>query len=373
MSRRPRIYKYQSISRLARKLREDLNNTTKRLDLILLYAYNRTGKTRLSVDFKNAGRRNGINRDTLYFNAFTEDLFTWDNDLDDDRDRVLIINSSSSFFSGIAEMEMENRIRPFLQRYVDFDFRIDYENWTISFSREVQGITFDNIKVSRGEENIFIWCFFLALVQLAIDGAEAYNWVKYIYIDDPISSLDDNNAIAVACDLAQLLKQSNELFKTVISTHHSLFYNVIWNDFRRSNVKHKTYFYHRPNNSEEYTLQETGDTPFFHHVAMLNELKQAADSDLLYAHHFNTLRTILEKTAVFFGFTKFSDCIHGADDENLYSRALNLLSHGGNSIYEPTEMVGDTKELFKEILSAFLDRYHFDLPELTSEESTEEN
>ena len=23
-------------------------------------------------------------RDTLYFNAFTEDLFTWDNDLEDD-------------------------------------------------------------------------------------------------------------------------------------------------------------------------------------------------------------------------------------------------------------------------------------------------
>ena len=25
------------------------------------------------------------------------------------------------------------------------------------------------IKVSRGEENIFIWCFFLAIVELALD------------------------------------------------------------------------------------------------------------------------------------------------------------------------------------------------------------
>ena len=51
--------------------------------------------------------------------------------------------------------------------------------------------TVDDIKVSRGEENIFIWCFFLAIVQLALDEAEAYKWVKYVYIDDPISSLDE--------------------------------------------------------------------------------------------------------------------------------------------------------------------------------------
>ena len=36
-----------------------------------------------------------------------------------------------------------------------------------------------------------------------LDGAEAYKWVKYIYIDDPISSLDEHNAIAVANHLAQ--------------------------------------------------------------------------------------------------------------------------------------------------------------------------
>ncbi len=129
---------------------------------------------------------------------------------------------------------MENRIRPFLHRYGDFNFSIDYEQWTISFSREIQVTTregtsvetIDNIKVSRGEENIFIWCFFLAITQLAIDDAEAYRWVKYLYIDDPISSLDDNNAIAVASDLAQLLKKGEKgsPLKTVISSHHALIF-----------------------------------------------------------------------------------------------------------------------------------------------------
>ena len=56
----------------------------------------------------------------------------------------------------------------------------------------------DGIKISRGEENIFIWCFFLAILQLALDGAEAYKWVEHVYIDDPISSLDEHNAIVVA-------------------------------------------------------------------------------------------------------------------------------------------------------------------------------
>ena len=48
----------------------------------------------------------------------------------------------------------------------------------------------------------------------------------------------------------------------------------------------------------------------------------------------------------------------------LYARALNLLSHGKYSIYEPMEMVEDTKKLFREILSAFLNKYQFALPDI---------
>src|SRR6187549_3944253 len=116
------------------KLDEDRQNTRK---FILLFAYNGTGKTRLSTEFKNLGK-NGDDRDTLYFNAFTEDLFQWDNDLANDRERVLTINKDSRFFAGLGELEMDNRIRPLLSRYTDFDFRIDTSEWEVSFSREVQ-------------------------------------------------------------------------------------------------------------------------------------------------------------------------------------------------------------------------------------------
>ncbi|CAJ0787174.1 hypothetical protein R77560_01536 [Ralstonia thomasii] len=184
---------FTDLPALAAQLRQELENKK----TILLYAYNGTGKTRLSMAFKDIGKQ-GDARDTLYFNAFTEDLFHWDNDLDGDSDRQLTLNAASRFFVGLAELEMDNRIRPLLQRYADFDFRIDTQEWVVRFSRTLDGQIIDNIKVSRGEENIFVWCFFLAIVQLVLDGAEAYRWVKYIYIDDPISSLDEHNAIAVA-------------------------------------------------------------------------------------------------------------------------------------------------------------------------------
>ena len=358
MSDKPKIHVFNSMNRLVQRLRDDLNSQ----NFVLLYAYNGTGKTRLSMAFKDAGKKKNDERDTLYFNAYTEDLFHWENDLVGDSKRHLNINSTSRFFSGFKELALEEKIFAYLERYADFDFRIDYENWTIAFSRGKD----EHIKVSRGEENIFIWCIFLAICELTIDGSEAYAWVKYLYIDDPISSLDDNNAIAVASDLAQLLKKGKDRFKTVISSHHGLFFNVMCNELKKA--KHKKYFLHRTNTPDSYTLRATDDTPFFHHVAMLSELQQAAESDKLYTHHFNMLRSILEKTSTFFGFDDFSACIHGVEDEVLYARALNLLSHGKYSSYEPREMGDDTKTLFKNILRAFLDRYRFDLPELFTEE-----
>src|SRR5437016_2585514 len=98
---------FADLNALATHMRQELQNKK----FILIYAYNSTGKTRLSTAFKDLGK-NDDERDTLYFNAFTEDLFYWDNDLANDRERVLKINPRSHFFAGLGEMEMDNRIRP---------------------------------------------------------------------------------------------------------------------------------------------------------------------------------------------------------------------------------------------------------------------
>lgn len=182
---------FADLNALAVHLRTEL--ATKKFTL--LYAYNGTGKTRLSGAFRDRGREvdafgETIKRDTLYFNAYTEDLFFWDNDLEGERQRVLELNDNSKFFNGLRELEMEVKIGKLLQRYSDLNFYIDYDRQKQSGSefrplppaatffreRTIDGDPIP-IKVSRGEENIFIWCFFLAILQLALDGAEAYNWV----------------------------------------------------------------------------------------------------------------------------------------------------------------------------------------------------
>lgn len=375
MTSKPKINNFKSLRSVVTRIRDDLRHRDNGgVDFVLLYAYNGTGKTRLSMEFKEAGKRKrGQGRDSLYFNAFTEDLFHWDNDLDNDSSRVLQINSDSKFFEGLKELALEEKIFAYLARYSNFNFKIDYDNWNVSFSKLVKNPRFrpdseepetiiqDNIKISRGEENIFIWCVFLAICELVIDGSEAYSWVRYFYIDDPISSLDDNNAIAVGSDLAKLLRRSIGKVKTVISSHHSLFFNVMCNELKKQ--PHKSYFIYS-RNGDGYSLQSTTDTPFFHHVAMLSELKKAADAGRLYANHFNVLRGVLEKTSAFFGFKDFSGCIHGIEDEVLFSRALNLLSHGDYSLFDPKELTEDNKQLFNSILNGFLERYTFDLPDI---------
>jgi len=359
---------FESLKSLATHLRDTLANKK----FILLFAYNGTGKTRLSTAFKDLGKRNigeETTADTLYYNAFTEDLFIWDNDLENDTRRVLQLNRESRFFSGLQELEMESRIRRFLNIYADFDFSIDYDTWNVSFSREIRKDDatekIEHIKISRGEENIFIWCFFLAVVQLVIDKQGAYEWVKYIYIDDPISSLDDNNAIAVASHLAQLLKNQDDI-KTIISTHHALFFNVMHSELTRA----EKYFLSKNNEGSKYSIRNTGNTPFFHHVALLKELHEVAESGMLYTYHFNILRNILEKTATFHGFEKFSSCIKPDSDDldgTIHTRLINLLSHGNYSLFEPKEMLEENKGYFKKILNDFRADYRFN-PELFPEE-----
>jgi hypothetical protein len=367
---------FSTLAELAKELRAELEQKK----FVLLYAYNGTGKTRLSLEFKDLGKRDD-DRDTLYFNAYTEDLFTWDNDLERDEHRLLELNSGSRFFNGFRELEMEVKIAKLLERYSDFNFYIDDARKkprakdsdveerlppAVLFFRErdKDGNPIP-IKISRGEENIFIWSFFLAIVQLVLDGAEAYKWVKYVYIDDPISSLDEHNAIVVANHLVQLYREAKDVqVGTAISTHHNLFFNVVHYELKNS-FKGKASQYVlskvRATNTYECRSQQ-GDTPSFHHVAALVELDKVARGTEIQTYHFNMLRAILEKTALFLGYTHFSACIKKDPkdaDGVLHQRFIDLLSHGKYSLYEPAQMGPETKIYFRKIIREFLERYPY--------------
>jgi wobble nucleotide-excising tRNase len=364
---------FASLPEVAQHLRAELDSK----NYVLLYAYNGTGKTRLSMAFRDLGRvikNDGetTQRDTLYFNAYTEDLFSWDNDLESGRQLVLELNDDSKFFNGLQELEMEVKIGKFLNRYVDFSFYIDYDRKAVADDSEITlppAVMFFRdrdedgdpipIKVSRGEENIFIWCFFLAIVQLVLDGAEAYKWVKYVYIDDPISSLDENNAIAVANHLAQLLTQADKRTKVVVSTHHVLFFNVLCNELKNKTHRH---FLKAGANPSNYSLLDTGAKPFLHHLSALVELYEVQESGALYTHHFNMMRRIMEQTANFFGMEDWKACIVATDndlDKAMYKRMIDLMSHGDYSLYEPREMMEENKAHFRMIFRQFIGTHPF--------------
>src|SRR5690606_32048947 len=99
------ITNFANLTELAWHFRKDLTGDHRPMkDLVLLFAHNRTGKTRLSMEFKQLGKTfdangNVTTRDTLYFNAFTEDLFFWNNDLEKDTERILQLNPDSAFFN----------------------------------------------------------------------------------------------------------------------------------------------------------------------------------------------------------------------------------------------------------------------------------
>lgn len=418
MSNKPKIHRIPSMKKLVTRLRDEFKSGGE--DFVLLFAYNGTGKTRLSTAFKNHWKtlkKEDAQRkaDTLYFNAFTEDLFWWDNDLENDLEPRLLVNCNSNLISGFSDLDLSDNIEKYFRKYCSAQFEITrytadevaemavpasslhnlYRRFGVEMEAKPKHIQFkaangdEWIKISRGEERIFIWSVFLAIFEQVLKKEKSYHWVKYLYIDDPVSSLDDNNAIGVACDLAKLLhrakqhtmlvkdpssgsandeREESAPIKVVVSTHHALFFNVVVNELKTE--KCKTYFLDRPRGGTAYTLRATDETPFLHHVALLSELRKAADprSGKLFTYHFNMLRGILEKTAVFFGKKDFSDCLKDDKDKDLFSRALNLQSHGQHSHFEPFDMPEKDQQLFRRILDSLLDNHHkFDLPDLEGE------
>ncbi|MFV0498603.1 MAG: anticodon nuclease, partial [Bacilli bacterium] len=122
---------FNTLEEVANKIIDDNNKFT------FLYAFNATGKTRLSMVFKDLvnEEENDIKK-VLYFNAFTEDLFYWDNDLFNDESRKLKINLDSRFIDVIKNQGKENEITKKFQYYTNskIDPVINLEEGEVSFT-----------------------------------------------------------------------------------------------------------------------------------------------------------------------------------------------------------------------------------------------
>lgn len=361
------------------EIAQQLRDTNKKVELI--YAFNGAGKTRLSREFKELvapkleeGEEAEDHRTkVLYYNAFTEDLFFWDNDLEGDAERKLKVQPNAYTQWVLQEQGKDQNAIAHFQHYTNEKltpkFNETFSEVTFSYKRgDEQNV--DNIKISKGEESNFIWSIFYSLVEQVIDvlnvvepderETNQFDQVEYIFIDDPVSSLDENHLIELAVDLAQLIKSSDFTngrgLKFVISTHNPLFYNVLY-----SELGAKSGYILRRNEDETFVLEEKkGDSnkSFSYHLYLKHIIEQAIAEDSIQKYHFTLLRNLYEKTAIFLGYPRWSELLPG-DKQTYLSRIIQFTSHSTVSNEAVAEPTPQEKQTVNFLLRHLMDNYGY--------------
>lgn len=401
-----------------RQIAQDLKDSQKKVQLI--YAFNGTGKTRLSSEFKLLVAPKDVEEEqedlqlkVMYYNAFTEDLFYWDNDLDTDTNRKLIIrpNNFTNFaLKFLKDQGLDNNIATNFQHFTNSSitpfFNEEYntqdkneEDIVVkAFSEVTFSITsgddqaLPNIKISKAEESNFIWCVYYSLLEEVIEtlnetdltnrSTDKFNQLEYVFIDDPVSSLDDNHLIELAVNISGLVKKSSSNLKFIITSHNPLFYNVISNELNNdisnenyikgeANVGIKKWIYHseesikyhfNKHSDGNFSLTKLGrNTPFSYHLQLLSEIKKAMRDEQIKKYHFSFIRNILEKTATFLGHSKWENLLPKIDGniDPFANRILNLSSHSAHAGEEISEVQEHDKNKLIELINFLENEYKF--------------
>ncbi|OTA18872.1 anticodon nuclease [Xenorhabdus beddingii] len=379
------------MSKTLTEIAQQLKDTNKKVQLI--YAFNGTGKTRLSREFKQLVAPKNDNDESsnneelsltrtnfLYYNAFTEDLFYWDNDLSENTEPKLKIQPNSFTDWVLKDQGQDRNIIANFQRYTDEKltphFSENGSEVTFSFERGNEALT-ENVKISKGEESNFIWSMFYTLIEQVISvlnvaepserETDQFNHLQYVFIDDPVSSLDENHLIELAVHLAQLIKSNESSVKFIITTHNPLFYNVLHNELNSDDKSYKKKWFekYRLTKHEDSTYQlaiQPNDSPFSYHLYLKSELEKAIESGQLSKYHFNFLRNILEKTSTFLGYKKWGDLLPKTDDgrPNPYeARIINISSHSKHAGEEVAELTEDDKRVLRYLVNEINTMYRF--------------
>ena len=360
------------------EIAQQLKDSNKKVQLI--YGFNGMGKTRLSREFKELiTLKNNEDEEledsqpkVIYYNAFTEDLFYWDNDLESDTQRKLKIQPNTYTHWVLQEQGQDQNAIANFQRYTS-------DKLTPKFSEDFSEVTFslergneersENIKISKGEESNFIWSIFYSLIEQLIETlniAEAserdtdrYNQLEYVFIDDPVSSLDENHLIELAVNLADLIKSSPSDLKFIITTHNPLFYNVLY-----SELNTKTgYLLERCEDATFRLTEKQGGSnkSFSYHLYLKQILEQAIEENQIQKFHFTLLRNLYEKTTSFLGYGNWTDLLKTApgDRDGYLKRILHFSSHRSLSNEEVTEPTDPEKQTVKLLLDNLTNEYGF--------------
>lgn len=339
--------------------------------IILVFAFNGTGKTRLSVEYKDLTKNNNSGKHSgVYYNAYSEDLFYWKNDVENTGEEIKLMIFPSilnQYHSSLDEKKLLDKLAMYKPK---FNFKFNF--FPSDTSKGIESISFypkteetdeaEAIKISRGEEQIFIWCFFLALFDIqGWTGQQS----SHFFIDDPVSSLDEHNIFVTASTLMDLIDEHYDKRKIIITTHHIGFYSILSNWLTKgekaSTYKKHVQHYILKADGSELELVNCDKDVFLYHLELLQLLQHAINDKKLYAYHFSLLRQVLENIASFLGVGRIAYVLEqiGIEDVNSVARIVNTLSHKTVFRYEAKEMIPDNKELFLEIFDKLIKKYNF--------------
>ena len=476
---------------------EELMSADKNVQLI--YAFNGTGKTRLSrefqklVDPKPTVKTQGRKKKLLYYNAFTEDLFYWNKKIK----QQFKIQKNKYTEWVLRGGRNDDSIIKYFQRFTINDLTPKFHrrkphntltHVTFYLTRE-NNKKAQKVKISKGEESIFIWSIFYILLkeiivhkqaaitlersflqgmdnvnkiiasrqramdnankiiashQQAMDNAKKiitsrqrqmdeifqsinsrqrqmneifkdvtsywqkmnkisnkttamkpkevklqeqiekkqeldesfkeidarreefyrYGELEYVFIDDPVTSLDENHLIELAIDLAKLIKSSKSVLRFIITTHSPLFYNVLYNELNSKSC----YLLENLEGGSFALIEKKGDSnaSFSHHLHLLQILENAvADENKIEKYHLILLRNLYEKTANFLGYRGWRKILpeKNGDKGKYYERLINLNSHDTLSNQSRQEPTQKEKEAVKTLLQHLKTKYNYRSPQ----------
>nr|WP_019781672.1 AAA family ATPase [Streptococcus sobrinus] len=362
------------MGKMLEDIAQKLKDSNKKAQLI--YAFNGTGKTRLSQKFKKLVCSNFpeeedgfLTRDKiLYYNAFTEDLFYWDNDLEGDLDFKLKIQDNSFIRWIIEDQGQDQNIIANFQRYTDDKLtpQFDLDNGHITFSFQ-RGMMKNQSESNFPRESNFVWSIFYTLLELVADEREIddpdfveeqkFADLEYVFIDDPVSSLDENHLIEVVSNLGTLIKSSNSDLKFIITTHNPLFFNVLYNEL---GCKQPKYQLEKLEDGTYELHEQHSDSPFSYHLFLLNKLREAIKTNSIQKFHFNLLRNLLEKTSTFLGYKDWKNLLPDVEERQSYEkRIIDFSSHSKHAADEVAALNRQEKQMLIHLVNLLEETYHF--------------
>lgn len=373
-----------NINEIAEKIR------TSNSKIVLIYAFNAVGKTRLSVAYKDITKQhNDGNHAGVYFNAYSEDLFFWDNDEKHNNQnmKLSVIESSLNRFHSylIEDTEKDDDGKTIYRRIQD---KLDRYNPNYSFiikpyqkdgvddtERGIDSILFFSlddkeqvhpIKISRGEERIFIWCFFLSLFEIE-------DWVAeqgaHIFIDDPVSSLDEHNIHITASAIMDIISSNFEKKQIIITTHHVELFSILIDRLRKANgserFKNVTETFILGKDAKgNLSMASYGNDVFLYHLHLykliVENIQSTQPSGFLDSFNFVLLRQLLENIASFLGRSgNFGFALNRLGFSQDVADLINEQSHKDVYYYQTHLMSSEQQALFMEIMDRLDTTFRF--------------